>query len=60
MFNRGFKFYLEGDWAQARKVFRTVETVKRAPDVPTQVLLNFMAEYDFEAPEDWAGWRKAE
>lgn len=35
VFNRGFKHYLEGDWTQARKAFRQVETIKRKSDEPT-------------------------
>lgn len=47
MFNAGYKHFESGDWANARKLLRQVESIKRAHDEPAQVLLNFMAKSDF-------------
>ena len=58
MFNDGFKNFVKGDWRRARKMFRQVEQVKRAADRPTEVLMEFMAETNYEAPDDWLGYRK--
>jgi len=53
MFEDAFKSFTEGNWNRARKQFRQIETIKREPDRPTQVLLEYMAEYNFVAPDDW-------
>lgn len=60
MFNEGFNQYIVGDWKRARKLLRQIDTIKKGGDEPTNVILNFMAEHNFEAPHDWEGWRPAE
>ena len=57
MYNEGFRNFLSGNWQRARKQFRQVESVKRAPDTPTSILMKYMAETDYEPPKDWKGYR---
>ena len=60
MFNEGFKNFIYGNWNRARKQLRQVEFVKRMPDRPAQILLEYMEKWNFEAPEDWRGYRVQE
>jgi len=60
VFNEGFRNFISGNWTRAQKQFRQIETLKRAPDRPTQVLLEFMARTNFVCPDDWKGMRAAD
>ena len=57
MFNEGFKNYQAGNWKRARKQFRQIESIKREHDTPTNILLEFMSQTNYEPPEDWKGYR---
>lgn len=48
---------MTGDWESACEIFQAVQHENIKEDKPTQVLLDYMAEYDFMAPEDWPGYR---
>lgn len=47
VFNEAFKNYTKGNWERARKQFRQVESLKRAPDGPSKVLIEYMERYNF-------------
>jgi hypothetical protein len=56
-FNHGTRLYLAGRWRAARRILRD-RCLKMMPDdKPTRVLLDFMGQYHFKAPEDWRGVR---
>lgn len=57
MFAAGFRDYVMGDWQQARENFLHVEAVKGGVDYPTRNLLSIMSETNFQAPDDWQGFR---
>ena len=60
VFNDAFQNFKNGNWSRARKQFRQIESIKKSPDTPTQVLLDYMAKYNYEAPADWPGYRVEE
>lgn len=60
VFNEGFKNFIGGNWNRARKQLRQVESIKRMPDRPSQILLEYMEKWKFEAPADWRGYRVQE
>jgi len=60
VFNEGFKNFIKGNWARARKQLRQIESIKRARDRPSEVLLEFMASLNYLCPDDWQGWRHAD
>ena len=57
MFREGFRNFLSGNWDRARKALSPIEFVKKAPDTPTKVIMDYMKEYNFTAPDDWQGYR---
>ncbi len=56
-FKEGFDLYLEGNWQGARAKFDKVEDIKGMVDYPTRNLLDILAETNYQAPRDWAGYR---
>ena len=55
-FDRGVEHYVAGSWRAARDDLAWCHTV--APhDRPAAVLLEYMAESNFEAPANWRGFR---
>jgi hypothetical protein len=58
VFSEGFELYIEGKWEEARKVLERVEDVKKAPDGPTNSLLEVLKEHKYHAPTDWQGFRQ--
>ena len=55
----GFKAYEEGDWEKAKQLLnQTSITIPNVLDGPSQVLLEFMEEYDWVAPNNWQGFRE--
>jgi len=55
-FDKGFGCYIKGDWKEAKRILSEAESMKY-PDNPTKLLLSVMADYNFEAPETWKGYR---
>ena len=49
--------YLAGDWPGAVESLNAALEVK-ANDGPSTALMDVMARSDFNAPEDWAGFRE--
>lgn len=52
-FNDGFKNYINGDWKRANRILKLVPKMKGMDDAPSEKLIKFMSETDFEAPLDW-------
>ncbi|CBZ51078.1 putative adenylyl cyclase [Neospora caninum Liverpool] len=57
-FRKGFSHYQAGEWHRAREIFVKTQFMLGVEDVPSTVLLTFMAGYDFVAPSDWMGFRE--
>lgn len=55
-FARGFTYYVEGKWEDARDIFEQSE--KLQGDFPSQTLYQVMENENFEAPADWNGVRE--
>ena len=55
-FQEGVDCYLNGDWDWARDFLRWC-VAQQQDDKPPQVLLDFMAKTNFEAPPGWPGFR---
>ena len=56
-FREGFNSYISGSWAEAEMKF--IDCLKICEnDGPTCTLLDYMKQYEFKAPNDWAGFRK--
>ena len=56
-YENGMEKYVSGHWKEAKDLFS--KTMKlRSEDGPSKALINFMQEYNFVAPSDWAGIRK--
>lgn len=62
-FNEGYRLYTQGDWRKARKAFEESDEImaKNAPslggDGPSQTLLNYMSNLNYQAPANWHGFR---
>jgi hypothetical protein len=50
VYNKGFDYYISGNWKLAKEFFEKVEAAKGSPDIPTNNLLHFMEEHHFYAP----------
>jgi hypothetical protein len=63
IFKDGIAAYLEGDWPTERKQLERADLYMKeaAPalggDGPSQTLLSYMANQNFEAPKTWQGFR---
>ncbi len=58
--NKGFAFYVKGNWPGAIESFK--KTLFMTPDNndgPSQTLISFMESLGGVAPEDWQGFREA-
>ena len=60
IFNEGFSFFIKGDWKLAKKLLLQIEFIKKVPDTPTNLILDFMAKSFFVAPSDWKGYKIAD
>ena len=58
-YKKGFTLYQYGMWQQAKAAFESaVELLDEGtPDPLSANLLKFMAEFDFQAPPDWKGYK---
>lgn len=67
-FNMAFRNYLVGNWVVCREMLRLTKSMlitrdAKAPrarlltDMPSVTLLNYMEQFDFKPPDDWAGCR---
>lgn len=56
-FNKGFKHYISGDWQAARELLETIEDIKGSIDYPTQCLITYIKDLNYEAPSEWKGYR---
>lgn len=62
-FGEAFAAYESGSWPEAHKILLSILVRKRPngkefEDGPSNTLLRVMGEYDFQAPEDWRGYRE--
>ncbi|PFH32137.1 adenylate and guanylate cyclase catalytic domain-containing protein [Besnoitia besnoiti] len=57
-FRRGFSHYQAGEWYRAREILIKTQFMLGVEDVPSTVLLRFMASHEFVAPADWRGFRE--
>ncbi|KAI7843293.1 hypothetical protein COHA_003125 [Chlorella ohadii] len=63
-FAQGYEAYRTGDWPAARAVFEKTVAMRRnrcgdpVSDGPSATLLRVMAEHNYQAPADWAGYRE--
>ena len=55
-FNFGLDCYLNGKWKRAKKFFDKAFLLVE-DDGPCEVLYNFIKENNFQAPDDWKGFR---
>lgn len=56
-FDNALKDYFDGNWAEAYQGLTRAVKLKKAPDGPSQTLMNFIEEYSGIAPIGWAGYR---
>lgn len=59
-FNEGFKYYQQGDWKKAKRIFEFVPKMKGTDDKVSEILLKFMAEHNYIAPSRWEGVREVD
>jgi hypothetical protein len=63
VFKDGIGLYLAGDWAGAKVLLEKADTMMAAAapelggDGPSQTLLRYMRDQNFEAPSTWKGYR---
>jgi class 3 adenylate cyclase len=53
----GISSYMAGDWSKA-KTYLTEALAHKPNDQPTKVILNYIKEFNFTAPESWKGYRE--
>lgn len=60
IFRRAYQNYEAGEWCAARDMLRRTINMRHAgyEDGPSRTLLSFIRQYNFKAPEDWAGYRE--
>ena len=56
LFSRGMESYTGGKWDKAHKLFNDCLKLVN-DDRPTKVLLKYMEEYNYIAPQSWKGYR---
>jgi len=56
-FTYGFENYIDGKWLEAAKHFKKCLHIN-PDDKPTQVLLNYIGEFNNIAPSNWKGFRE--
>ena len=63
-FATGFEHYRGGDWSQAKSILEECRWARRnsknekIEDGPSVTLLEYMAQFDYQAPDDWPGFRE--
>ncbi len=57
IFKEGFNNYIIGDWEEAKIKFLDCLKIYEN-DGPSSTILDYMKEFEFKAPNDWAGYRK--
>jgi hypothetical protein len=51
-----FKAYIGGNWGEAKSLFE--DFMRERPDIKTtEVVYNYMANRNFQSPNDWDGFR---
>jgi class 3 adenylate cyclase len=56
LYKKGLKNYLDGNFDKACSIFNRC-CILHPSDTPTKVLLEFLKENNYKAPEDWKGYR---
>jgi len=55
----GFKFYIEGKWGDAKKIFEKTKTMlPNWKDGPSNTLLGVIEDNGGNAPSTWKGFRE--
>merc|ERR1719254_252818 len=54
-FNMGYVNYAEGEWAVARRMLASTQTLLGVEDGPSSAILRFMEDQQFDPPKDWCG-----
>ena len=57
VFRFGINSYLQGEWKLAKNFLERCSSLK-STDKPTLVILNYMAKFNFKAPDTWKGCRE--
>jgi hypothetical protein len=57
VYNEATHQYLAGNWLEAKATYEMAQKL-RPTDGPCGVMLDYMKEHDFVAPEDWRGFRR--
>jgi len=55
-YNKGFDYYIRGEWEKAKEYFELVQEKLGELDGPTKHLLSFMRESNFKSTE-WHGYK---
>jgi hypothetical protein len=58
IFEMGYQNYRSGEWHMAERLLSRTRTMLGEVDGPSNALLRYMEQLDFEAPEDWVGYRE--
>lgn len=59
LWNQGIKFYLQGDWQQAKTYFeQTKNYFQGDKDLPSEAHLQYLEKFNYKAPSDWHGVKK--
>ena len=56
-FNEGIEQYIEGNWNEAYNSLIKAKYLENN-DGPTNVIINFLKEYNLEKPYNWKGYRE--
>ncbi|KAL4444740.1 hypothetical protein ABPG74_015948 [Tetrahymena malaccensis] len=56
IYKKAFDLYLEGKWTESKQIFDTI-LINKQDDGPTKATLEFMSETDYQAPQDWSGFK---
>mmetsp|Transcript_11544 Transcript_11544/g.10213 ORF Transcript_11544/g.10213 Transcript_11544/m.10213 type:complete len:438 (-) Transcript_11544:40-1353(-) len=56
-FKKGFELYIQGKWKKSAEVLNGIQGKLIRSDAPTMLILNYMKEFNFKAPDTWKGFR---
>ncbi|KAL4493573.1 hypothetical protein ABPG72_004066 [Tetrahymena utriculariae] len=56
IYKKAFDLYLQGNWSESKEIFDNI-LINHKDDGPSKATLEFMSESDYQAPQDWSGFK---
>ena len=59
-YKKAYSLYNRGRWKDAKYEFEYAKELCVEPDPLSDNHLSYMKEFDYEAPDDWEGWKEVD